>query len=146
MLITPRRTMTAGVLMLIASVSVPALAQAQSPIAPPAASSLLRGSVPSSAPVTGAAGLSSHPSSGGSSKRAPSYQLEGAIIGAVLIGGTALVLGLSANDPDAGGSVNVPVATMTGVAIGGILGAIIGGTIHKGPAKPQGSDSAAVAH
>lgn len=51
-------------------------------------------------------------------------------------GGIALFVSSSFhNQGDGGESVNVPVATLTGVFIGGLTGALIGGLFPKGP-KP----------
>jgi len=142
MKLTLRQPLVAAGFLLLGLMSLATSAQAQAPA--PAASTLLRGPAASPAREVTSLDVRTHSPVEGTSKRPPSYQLEGAIIGAVVLGGAALALGLALDDPDAGGSVNVPVATITGAAIGGLVGAIIGGSIPKGPPKGQ-ADSSAVA-
>jgi len=143
---TLTRLLTTG-LVLLALLVFPAIARAQAPIPAPAASSALRAAAPSARPEPASLEVRRVTPSDSSSKRPPTHRTEGAIIGAVVLGGAALALGLAwGNDPDAGGSVNWPVATLTGAALGGIVGAMIGGAFPKEPPKGAPTDSSAAAH
>lgn len=67
------------------------------------------------------------------SDRPPTYRKEGAIIGGAALGLTMLLVSLEFKKYEEGGSVNVPLNTIGGAAIGALLGAFIGGLIEKGP-------------
>jgi hypothetical protein len=59
------------------------------------------------------------------------HRKEGAIIGGSVLGLTMLLVSLEANKYGDAGSVNVPLVTIGGAAIGALLGAFIGGWIPK---------------
>jgi hypothetical protein len=59
------------------------------------------------------------------------HRTEGAIIGGAILGLPVLIIGIVWDDPDAGGDINVPVATLTATALGALIGAFIGGAIPK---------------
>jgi hypothetical protein len=123
-----RGTWIAFAVLLAGSVLGPTTSLAQQRVPPPAASVLLRGRPPA-APTEPA---SPHPRT---------YRTEGAIIGGVLLGGGLLVLGLAFDDPDGGGSVNVPVVTLIGATLGTFTGMMIGGLFPKGPPRSEAPDS-----
>jgi len=138
----PRTAIMAGLALAMVILASPATAAAQQRIAPAAGSDLLRSSsIRGQNPeFTSTPGQPAPPA-----PRTPTHRTEGAIIGGVLLGGAALVLGLVWDDPDSGGSINVPVATLTGAALGAVMGAMIGGLFPREPHPSGGSDSTSVA-
>jgi len=139
----PRVAIATGVALGMLILATPATAAAQQGIPPVAGSALLR----SSGIYAGYPWFTTASTQATSTTpRTPTHRTEGAIIGGVLLGGATLALVLAWDDPDAGGSINVPVATLTGAAIGAVVGAIIGGLFPKEPHPPEAADSTAVAH